>query len=234
MKKPTPKDFQIIQGHIDYLEELEVKLESVVIYLAAVASGLTSILIGILTYPDNTLITTLALMGLAFLFGMFGWIITFTILNMIGVSLFKHFVPAYKRVDAYKVALAKYQLWYQKTQHEFWMSLSGRRFEFELASLYRRLGHDCIVTPASNDKGIDLILNRNGERIIIQCKAHKKPVNPNVIRELIGTMICAGANKAILASLSGFSPGVRGYITDKNIELIELRDIINMQESIEE
>lgn len=142
------------------------------------------------------------------------------------------FDTTYQKVKKYKDAKAKYDSWWIRTQVEFWKSLSGKRFEQELANLYSRLGYIVSLTPTTGDKGIDLILQKNEKEIIVQCKAHKKPVGPNVARELYGTLMAYKAHQAILASISGFSPGVREFVKSKPIKLICLQDIIYMQKTI--
>ena len=51
---------------------------------------------------------------------------------------------------------------------------------------------------------IGLMAKIDGARVIVQCKAHRKPVSPSVARELYGTLLSSKAKSAILASVSGF------------------------------
>ena len=84
------------------------------------------------------------------------------------------------------------------------------------------------MTPASNDHGIDIILYKENEKIIVQCKAHKNPAGPHVVRDLYGALVESKANSAILACTSGFTSGVYEYVKRKKIKLMNLEDIINM------
>lgn len=97
-------------------------------------------------------------------------------------------VPVYGRVARYRSALEAYESWWRRTQVQFWQSLSGLRFEQELAALFCRTGIQATVTTASGDKGVDIWFDENGRRIPVQCKAHKKPIGPGTIREFIGAM----------------------------------------------
>ncbi|MFQ5862788.1 MAG: restriction endonuclease [Candidatus Brocadiales bacterium] len=69
---------------------------------------------------------------------------------------------------------------------------------------------------------------KDGQKIVIQCKAHKAPVGPGVVRDLYGTLINEKADKALLASVSGFTKGVFEFIEGKPIELIGLNQIIQL------
>ena len=111
---------------------------------------------------------------------------------------------------------------------DFWMSLSGREFEQELATLYRQQGYEVQSTPTSGDEGIDLIIRKNGEKTIVQCKSHKAPVGPAIVRELYGSMVASGADNAILACTGGFTKGVRDFANGKPIELISASDLVSM------
>jgi restriction system protein len=126
-----------------------------------------------------------------------------------------------------------FEQWWIRTKKIFWQSLSGRQFEHELANLFRKLGHKADVTTSSDDKGVDIWLVRNGQRIPVQCKAHKRPIGPAVAREFYGVIIHFKSDIGILASLSGFTKGVFGYTSDKPIELTDLDWILRKQKELE-
>jgi len=141
--------------------------------------------------------------------------------------------PTFGRVLEYETALSRYEQWWIRTQAEFWRSLSGRAFEVELANLYRRLGFEAHVTRRDDDKGVDIWIVRDGHRIPIQCKAHRRPVTPGAARELYGTMQHFGAPAGILASISGFTTGVANYALGKRIELLDLSAVLELQRRVD-
>lgn len=108
-------------------------------------------------------------------------------------------------------------------------TLDGKAFEQELAALYTKSGFKARLMPAGGDGGVDIVLEKNGKTTIVQCKAHKSPVGPHVARDLYGTLIHFEASEAILASISGFTSGVRAYVEGKPIKLLGLDEIIEMQ-----
>ena len=105
-------------------------------------------------------------------------------------------------------------------------------FENELALLYRQLGFEVETTPKTGDKGIDLVLNLNGETTIVQCKRHKQPVGPAIARELYGALMASNADKAILACTGGFTKGVYEFSGDKPIQLISTQEILRLVERV--
>lgn len=142
-------------------------------------------------------------------------------------------IPTFGRAVAYEAAVEQYQQWWTRTQSDFWSSLSGRAFEVELANLYRRMGFNAQLTSRDTDKGVDIWIIKNGHRIPVQCKAHRRPVTPGAVRELYGTMQHFGTSAGILASVSGFTRGVTEYAVGKGIELVDLSTIIAFQRRLE-
>ena len=66
-----------------------------------------------------------------------------------------------------------------------------------------------------------VLRSSDGEKLIVQCKNHKPPIGPSVARELYGTLMASDAQRAILASVSGFTKGVNEFVAGKPIELID-------------
>jgi hypothetical protein len=163
-------------------------------------------------------------------FGTFG---TVAFVNVRLIQRLTHLHPKSEAVHQYRLAIDAYEDWWVRTQADHWRRLSGRGFERELARLFRALGWEAKLTPVSGDLGIDIEVKIDGARIIVQCKAHAKPVSPGVARELYGTLAAYKASSAILASVSGFGPGVHDFTRGKPIKLIDLSWILAKQQSLD-
>ena len=93
---------------------------------------------------------------------------------------------------------------------DHWLSLSGRELESEMEVLCERLGYRAESTPVSGDGGVDLILkDKSGKKVVVQCKSYASPVGPAAARELYGSMMDFGADKAVLVCPVGFTQGVK-------------------------
>ena len=103
-----------------------------------------------------------------------------------GQGILNHFNG--RATEKYEPDCKAFEKWWVRTKETFWLSLSGRQFEYELAKLYRKLEIKADVTTASDDKGVDIWLIQNGQAVPVQCKAHKRPIGPAVARELYGSM----------------------------------------------
>ena len=137
---------------------------------------------------------------------------------------------SYSGVGRFEIARANYKKWYLRTQLSFWDSLSGRQFEHEVARLLSRSGYEAKVTPASNDKGVDVILN---DGTLVQCKAHNSKVSPAIAREMYGTLKHFKANRAILIAKNGFTKGVYDFVKDKPVLLWDVSILIEMQKKLD-
>jgi len=134
--------------------------------------------------------------------------------------------PNYKSFLQYHNVNKEYQAWLLRTQLAFWDNLTGRQFEREVANLFKRSGISSELTPASNDKGVDIVL---ADGTLVQCKAHKNPISPAVARELYGTIKHFRAPKGILIAKNGFTKGVFGFVSGKPITLMDVNGLIALQ-----
>jgi len=144
----------------------------------------------------------------------------------------QHQMPLISETQQRQAAYEAQQL-QQKSQAQFWQNLDGRQFEREIAQLFRQHGYHTTLTPVSGDEGIDILLYKDGKKIVVQCKAHRDPVGPSVIRELYGSMFHAGAQEAKLVACGGFTQGVYAFARGKPIELLDLRAILHLQQLVQ-
>lgn len=145
--------------------------------------------------------------------------------------------PVFTKTLAYERAMASYDqaaIVYSQSLEEHWRSLRGVRLENELASLYRRLGYVVSMTKATGDAGIDLILEKDCQTTVVQCKGHSKPVGVAAARDLYGTLVHCEADSAILACPAGFTKGVCEFVTDKPIRLVSAGDLVALGEGAEQ
>lgn len=132
----------------------------------------------------------------------------------------------------YQRDLTRFEAVELRQREEFWLRLSGRGFELELAKLFAQSGWAVEVTPASGDQGIDLLLKRGSETVVVQCKATEKPAGPAVVRDLYGAMTATHADSAIIASLAGVTTGAKSFMAGKPITVLALREIMYMHEHV--
>ena len=73
-------------------------------------------------------------------------------------------------------------------------SLSWTEFEQLVGEAFRQQGYQVVETPAGPDGGVDLVLRKDGEKILAQCKHWRATkVGVPIVRELFGVMADRGA-----------------------------------------
>ena len=111
---------------------------------------------------------------------------------------------------------------------KYWSKLNGIQFERALARLYKNDGYEVNFTPRTNDKGVDLILLKDGRTTIVQCKAYGKNVGVAAVRELQGVKAGWGDADAILATVFDFTKATKEFAAIHNIKLFSVsKDYLN-------
>lgn len=240
MIKPKPEDFGALKEEFDLLEPKIQKINIFFISISVIVSlcvccGLY--IISLELFREHDLLRLI----LVIYIGCCAGILTYAFLQ----AILKNF-SIYQKHSRYKESLKKYEAWKHKAEKEreykelrkkrkqenYWKSLTGNDFEKELSVVYKDLGYKVSLTPQTGDKGVDINLEKEGKRIIVQCKAHKQPVGVAPVRELFGSLHHFKSDEAILASVSGFTSDARAFAKNKPIILISVEDIIKMQHSI--
>jgi len=134
--------------------------------------------------------------------------------------------PRIRSCIKYCAALKAYSI----NKFEYWQNLTWREFEKETAILLNNLGIDANATRGTGDKGVDIVATYRNKKVLVQCKKHKAPVGPAIVRELLGTLLSENANLGIIISISGFSVGAHEAASGR-ILLLEIRDLLQLEKS---
>jgi len=116
----------------------------------------------------------------------------------------------------------------EKALQSYWRDLEPKVLETAVAELYQRAGYQASVTPATGDRGVDVLLRKGTRELIVQCKAHSSPVGVGAVRELLGAMMDSHADQSILVSPQGFTSGARELAAKHRIDLVALEDLTAM------
>jgi len=151
--------------------------------------------------------------------GVFQYIIPFVCLLGAGLSLF-HF----KR---------KRDMLERQTSLNSIKQLSWREFEELVGEYYRRQGYTVTETEAGPDGGVDLVLQKDTEKTLVQCKQWKKSkVGVSIIREIFGVMKADHASHAIVVTTGEFTKDAESFAKQNNIELIGGNSLISLIGSV--
>ena len=109
--------------------------------------------------------------------------------------------------------------------------MSWQEFEMLVGQAFRHTGYTVAETGgAGADGGVDLVLHKDGEKFLVQCKQWKAyKVGVSTVRELYGVMAAEGAAGGFVVTSGVFTQEAKNFAEGRNIELIdgaELKKII--------
>jgi len=100
-------------------------------------------------------------------------------------------------------------------------SMSGAQFEVFVADLFRALGHQAVVLGGAGDQGVDLIVNRRGERVAVQCKNHKRPVGNRPVQEVFAGARHHRCGEACVVAPGGYTRGALALARSTGVSLFD-------------
>lgn len=109
-------------------------------------------------------------------------------------------------------------------------SISWREFELLVGEAFRRKGFTVQETGQGGaDGGIDLVLLKDGEKYLVQCKQWRRQlVQVHVVRDLFGVMAAEGANGGFVVISGRFTEDAKLFARGKNLHLIEGPELNDM------
>lgn len=120
-------------------------------------------------------------------------------------------------------AWRKGQLFNSQKGIESIRKLSWREFEELVGEAYRRKGYN--VTEAGGggaDGGVDLVLKRGDEKLLVQCKHWKMDkVGVKVVRELYGVVVAEKVTGGVVISSGTFTQEAIDFAKGKPLELLD-------------
>lgn len=111
--------------------------------------------------------------------------------------------------------------------------MSGEEFEEYLAAHFQKLGYKVKLTPKSNDFGADLILIKEGQKIVVQAKRYQAKIGVKAVQEIIGARGYYKADRMMVVSNNFYTSGAKKLAAANNVELWD-RNTINKLFKIKE
>jgi len=118
--------------------------------------------------------------------------------------------------------------------------LSGEEFEVVVKTVFEGLGWQVALTPRSGDGGIDLLVQRDNAKGVVQCKNWRDPVGISEVQRLFGVLtgeniVDNSFNIAFLVTTSNFSAAAHHFAKEKAIpervhfKLVNGHEFLRMQ-----
>lgn len=88
--------------------------------------------------------------------------------------------------------------------------MEGHDFEFWCAEALRNSGFfNVTVTPGSNDKGVDIVAEKDGLRYAIQCKRYNSDLGNSPVQEVFTGQRIYNCHVGVVVTNRGFTAGAK-------------------------
>jgi restriction system protein len=101
----------------------------------------------------------------------------------------------------------------------------GIAYERYCAARLAEAGWRAHPTKASGDQGADVVAERAGTRLVVQCKRHTKPVGNGAVQEAVAARGYWSANLAAVVTNAGFTPAARRLAGATGVLLLHHDDL---------
>lgn len=103
--------------------------------------------------------------------------------------------------------------------------MSGTDYELFVANELRALGWRARLSRPGPDQGADVIAERDGEKVVIQCKKYRQPVGNSAVQEAATARLHVGARRAAVVSNSTFTPAARRLAATNAVVLLHHQEL---------
>lgn len=104
----------------------------------------------------------------------------------------------------------------------------GIAYERYCADLLEEAGWDARPTGASGDQGCDVIAEKAGLRLIVQCKRYGRPVGNAAVQEVAAAALHWSGDMAAVVSNAGFTPAARKLAGTTGVLLLHHDDLLDL------
>jgi restriction system protein len=98
-------------------------------------------------------------------------------------------------------------------------------YEQFCASKLREAGWDARVTKASGDQGVDIVAEKNGIRLVLQCKWYSQPVGNKAVQEVVAARAYEMAQVAAVVTNSRYTPAAQRLAAVNGVLLLHHTDL---------
>ncbi|MCM3339581.1 restriction endonuclease [Paenibacillus sp. MER TA 81-3] len=106
--------------------------------------------------------------------------------------------------------------------------MDGRQFEHYLGLLFKSQGYSVKVTRAAGDYGADLVIARDGRKIVVQAKRYSKNVGIDAVQQIHSSMNYYGASEAWVLSNRNYTEAAVNLAKANGVRLINRKELVAM------
>jgi restriction system protein len=112
--------------------------------------------------------------------------------------------------------------------------LTGREYEVYCKELLEDADWSVVLTPGSGDQGADIIAEKNGIRVVVQCKFYSSPVGNKAVQEAYAAAGFQDAHYAAVTTNSIFTKSARQLAHKNNVLVLHHEDLAGLEDALRE
>jgi len=109
---------------------------------------------------------------------------------------------------------------------------TGVEYETYCAQALRRAGWNARLTIATGDQGTDIVAERDGKRVVVQCKFYTKPVGNKAVQEVAAARLHERADQAVVVSNADYTRSARQLAGTTGVLLLHHDDLASFGRSV--
>lgn len=109
-------------------------------------------------------------------------------------------------------------------------AMTGQEFEEFCARILMDNGWQASLTKGSGDQGVDIIAQKNGSTLAIQCKRYSTPVGNAAVQEVIAGKQFLRTDHAVVVSNASYTPAAKSLAVAAGVHLLHFSDLTNLDE----
>ena len=111
------------------------------------------------------------------------------------------------------------------TEAKFHEDMSPEEFEHYCAAVLQEMNWKARVTQVSGDQGVDIVADKRGMRIVIQCKKYSKPVGNRAVQEIVAAIAHEDAQRGVVVTTSDYTPAAENLAASNEVLLLHHSDL---------
>jgi len=110
--------------------------------------------------------------------------------------------------------------------------MTGREYELLCKRILEEARWDVLLTPGSGDQGADLIAEKDGVRVVIQCKLYNGSVGNKAVQEAYAAAGFQDAHYALVVTNSVFTKSARQLAHKNGVLLMHHDDLQGLEDAL--
>lgn len=131
--------------------------------------------------------------------------------------------------------LASLQKWFcERFEHSANLAsiITGQEFELFCQKRLQDIGWTVKTTRATGDFGADLVAERAGSTIILQCKYYSQPIGVKAVQEAFSAMTFYNAQKAAVVSNQSYTKAARQMAQKNSVILLHVNELDRLMDTV--